>query len=181
MKLLKCIFFGSASLFLISCSPQLTPFTQKLQDEYKWDESDLKKIQFYVSEDIVLRRKVSEGQTRIQNGKIKTIDGEKIEEIIFRRGTPCVYLFSPKSERFAISFESSEPPRFLMFGPNPKFSNRYALLAKELNRNSGIISYQDANWYTSSESAYACLLVDLKRARSVERKSKIVEGQRVDR
>lgn len=50
-----------------------------------------------------------------------------------------------------------------MFGPNPKYSNRYVLLGKEWNRNSGSITYQDANWYTTTESAYACLLVDLKR------------------
>ncbi len=179
MKIVNASLIFLFGVLLISCSPQLTPFTQKLQDEYKWDETDLKRIQFYLSEDIILRRKVSEGQTRIQNGKIKTIDGEKIEEIIFRRGTPCVYLFSPKNERFAISFESSDPPRYLMFGPNPKFSNRYSLLAKDWNRNSGTISYQDANWYTSSESAYACLLVDLKRARSIERTSQVVPGQRV--
>ncbi|MBK6545494.1 MAG: hypothetical protein IPO78_03220 [Saprospiraceae bacterium] len=163
----------------ISCSPSLSPFTQKLYESNNWSVDELKQIQFYISDDIVLRRKVTEGQTMIQNGKIKTIDGEKIEELIFKRGTPCVYLFSPKEERFAISFEQSEPPKYLMFGPNPKYSNRYVLLGKEWNRNSGSITYQDANWYTTTESAYACLLVDLKRASSIQRNSKIVKGQRV--
>ncbi len=166
-------------LTTMSCSPTLSPFTQKVYDDYHWTADDLKQIQFYISDDIVLRRRVSEGETRIQNGKIKTIDGEKIEEIIFPRGTPCVYLFSPKEQRFAISFESAEPPRYLMFGPNPKFSNRYVLLGKEWDRNRGIISYEGAEWNTSSESAYACLLIDIKRATSIDRKQTVVKGQKV--
>ena len=90
-----------------------------------------------------------------------------------------MFLFSPKEERFAISFEQAEPPKYLMFGPNPKYGNRYVLLGKDWNRNSGTISYQNESWFTTSESAYACLLVDLKRATSIERTSEIVKGQRV--
>jgi hypothetical protein len=180
MKLYNLFLAFGAMLFAFSCSPTLTPFTQKLHNEYKWGESDLKRIQFYLSDDIVLRRRVTEGQTRIQNGKIKTINGEKIEELIFKAGTPCVYLFSPKETRFAISFEQSDPPKYLMFGPNPKYGNRYVLLGKEWNNNTGTISYDAESWYTTSESAYACLLVDLKRATSVEKTIQVVGGQRVE-
>lgn len=173
------LFFAAMLLIGMSCSPSLSPFTQKVYDEYHWNADDLKQIQFYISDDIVLRRKASEGETKIQNGKIKTINGEKIEELIFKRGTPCVYLFSPKEERFAISFEQADPPRYLMFGPNPKYSNRYVILAKEWDRNRGTITYEGSEWYTTTESAYACLLIDIKRATSIERKSTVVKGQKV--
>lgn len=166
-------------VFLASCSPSLTPFTQKLYDENKWEEGDLKQIQFYLSEDIILQRKYTDGETRIQEGKIRTVNGEKIEELIFLKGTPCVYLFSPKSNRFAIGFEQSDPPKFLMFGPNPKFGNRYVLLGKEWDRNMGTISYNDASWFTASNSAYAGLLVDLKKAQSLEKSTRVVKGVRV--
>lgn len=179
MNSMKILLLGMMSMFVISCSPRLTPFTQKLYDEYNWKPDDLKQIQFYLSEDIVLRRKANEGETRIQDGQIKIINGEKIEEVIFKRGTPCVFLFSPKEQRFAISFEQSDPPKYLIFGPNPKYGNRYVLLGKEWNRNTGTITYQNESWYTTTESAYACLLVDLKRATSIERTSEVVRGQRV--
>lgn len=164
---------------LMSCSPTLTPFTQKLYEDYKWSEADLKRIQFYLSEDIVLRRKFTDGESRIQDGKIKTIQGEKVEEIIFQRGTPCVFLFSPKSNRFAISFESADPPKYLMFGPNPKYSNRYMLLGKEWDRHSGTITYNGVNWYTTTASAVSCLLVDLQKANITEHQTQVVKGQRV--
>ena len=88
--------FGFLGLILTSCSPTLTPFTQKLYEENKWTNDELKQIQFYISDDIVLRRKAENGQTTIKEGKIKTINGEKVEEIIFREGTPCLFHFSPK-------------------------------------------------------------------------------------
>jgi hypothetical protein len=180
MKIEKCILAGATLILLASCSPQLTPFTQKLYDQYAWSEEELRKIQFYLSDDIVLRRKFAEGSSTIQKGKIKTIDGQKIEEIVFRRGTPGVFLFSPKDKRFAVSFESAEPPKYLMFGPNPKISNRYALLGKTWETHEGTITYDGETWYTTTESAFASLLVDLDRAQYLEQQKKVVRGQRVE-
>ena len=179
---MRNIFFLSSflGLLLTSCSPTLTPFTQKLYEENKWTNDELKQIQFYISDDIVLRRKAENGQTTIKEGKIKTINGEKVEEIIFREGTPSLFHFSPKEDRFAISFEKSENPKFLMFGPNPKLSNRYALLAKDWEKRSGIISYDGKEYHTSSDAAWACLMVDLKRAHNLEKSTKVVKGAKVN-
>ncbi|MGB3132580.1 MAG: hypothetical protein WBB26_12945 [Saprospiraceae bacterium] len=172
--------FGILDLFCTSCSPTLTPFTQKLYEDNKWSQEDLKQIQFYLSEDIVLRRRAEDGQTTIENGKIKSVNGEKVEEIIFREGTPCLFHFSPKEDRFAISFEKSDNPKYLMFGPNPKLNNRYALLAKDWERRSGVVTYDGKEYRTSTEAAWACLLVDLKRAHSIQKESKVVKGAKIN-
>ena len=147
---MRNIFFLSSflGLLLTSCSPTLTPFTQKLYEENKWTNDELKQIQFYISDD--------------------------------REGTPCLFHFSPKEDRFAISFEKSENPKFLMFGPNPKLSNRYALLAKDWEKRSGIISYDGKEYHTSSDAAWACLMVDLKRAHNLEKSTKVVKGAKVN-
>ena len=78
----KLIFLSFIFLGLIACSPTLTPFSQKLYDDQKWSLEELQKIQFYLSDDIVLYRKVASGETTIKNGKIKMVNGEKIEEIL---------------------------------------------------------------------------------------------------
>lgn len=85
----KLIFLSFIFLGLIACSPTLTPFSQKLYDDQKWSLEELQKIQFYLSDDIVLYRKVASGETTIKNGKIKMVNGEKIEEVIFKKGIPC--------------------------------------------------------------------------------------------
>lgn len=166
-------------LLLTSCGTNYQFFTQDLYDDYNWSENELQKIQFYVSEDIVLFRKLSGENTKITKGKIRVVDGSEVEEVIIEKGTPGVFVQSPKSNRFGISFES-DTTNFLMFGPNKKANGRYVLLAKDWNRRSGIISYGGQEWGTSSASAYAALMVDIKKAKKVKYKTSKAEGNRVD-
>lgn len=173
----------SATMFVLmmaSCSPSLSTFNQKLYEENQWSEEELKKIQFYLSDDIILTRVFEKGETQITNGKIKTINGQQIEELRFKKGTPGVFLFSPKENRFAISFENSVEPSYLIFGPNPKFGNRYALFGKEWNRNSGQVTYQDKVYNTSTSSAWTTLMVDLTRIKKSQVSRKTAEGRVVE-
>ena len=169
----------SIVLLGFSCSPHLSPFTQELYQSNHWTVDDLKQIQFYLSKDIVLYRKVSKGESTIHGGKIKIKKGQKIEEIIIEAGTPGVVLFSPKKDRLAVSFESNGENKFLIFGPNPKAGKRYVLLAKDWKKHKGKISYDDKVYFTDSESAYASLLVDLKKVRKVSRTKHKASGRKL--
>ncbi|MEO1517587.1 MAG: hypothetical protein AAFV95_21365 [Bacteroidota bacterium] len=174
------------ALFLIvlglsSCSPKLTPFTQRLQNEQQWGERDLRKIQFYLSDNIVLRRKATAGDSKIESGEIKIVNGERVEEIVIPKGTPGVFLFHPndKKNRFAVSFESGSDGRYLMFGPNPRSGNRYVLLASEWKRRGGEVTYDGRRYFTPSSSAYAALMVDLKRTKKVSVRSRKAKGRTI--
>ncbi|MEL6867457.1 MAG: hypothetical protein AAFP19_23735 [Bacteroidota bacterium] len=176
-------FLALVAAFLLlglgACSPKLTPFTQRLVDENNWSEDELRRIQFYLSDDIVLRRQASKGDAKIVSGEIKIVNGKRVEEIIIEKGTPGILLFSPKENRFAVSFESGGDDRFLMFGPSPKSGSRYVLLASNWKRNRGEIRYAGKKYYTSSESAYATLMVDLKRVRNVSVKTRKASGRTI--
>jgi hypothetical protein len=173
-----------AGLILIlglgACSPTLTPFTQRLYDEYDWTESELKRIQFYVSDPIMLRRQLTGGKSEIISGEIKVIDGREVEEIVIPRNTPGVLLFMPRENRFAISFEAEGDDRYLIFGPNPKAGNRYALLASEWRRRSGVVTYEGRKFEVGSSSAFASLMVDLKKIRKISVKSRTARGRKVN-
>lgn len=166
------------SIGLSSCSPTLSSFTDRLYQDNDWSEQDLKRIQFYLSDDIVLRRDAGSSKSKLENGKIEIVDGRRVEQVIFKKGTPGVFVFSPSKDKFAISFESSND-RYLMFGPSDKWSGRYVLLAKEWKKNRGMITYDDKVWSTSSESAYATLMVDLKKANNTKYKRTTVTGRKV--
>ena len=169
-----------SGIFSYSCSPRLTPLDQRLIDKNNWGPAELQRIQFYLSQDIVLRRQAESAQTSIKNGKIKYVNGEKIEEVIFERGTPGVVLFSPKENRLAVSFEQEGKDAFLMFGPNPKFDNRYVLLGKEWDRHSGIVTYNGKEYTTTSGSAFSGLLINLKQSRVVEKNTRVPAGRKLD-
>ena len=164
---------------LAACSPNLTPFTQDIYEQNRWSEDELRSIQFYLSSDIVLHRQHKDGESTISGGKIRMIDGREVEEIVFRKGTPGVLMFTPKTDRFAISFEDSGEERYLMFGPNPKAGDRYVLLAKDWDRRTGDISYDGKTYKTSSESAFAHLMIDMKRIQKLDRESRTVKGRTI--
>lgn len=181
MKSLYNIFAAAVIvLSLGACSPQLTTFTQRLYDEYDWTESELKRIQFYVSDDILLRRQLTGGTSEIISGEIKVVDGREVEEIVIRRKTPGVLLFLPKENRFAISFEAEGDDRYLIFGPNPKAGNRYALLASEWRRRGGKVTYEGRKFDVEASSAFAALMVDLKKIRKTSINSRTARGRRVN-
>lgn len=165
-------------LFLSSCAPTYRPFTENLHQSFRWSESDLKKVQFYLSEDIILHRELAYGETAIEGGKIITEKGRRIEEIVFEEGTPGVLVFMPKENRMAVSFEDGGD-RFLMFGPNPKANDRYVLLASNWTKRSGQVSYNGKQYRTSTNSAFAGLLVDMDRVDRTEVKRRRAKGRTI--
>lgn len=165
-------------LFFSACSPSLSPFTENLRERYNWSEADLKKIQFYVSQDIVLRRDLSSSEARIEDGgKIKTVGGRKVEEVIIRAGTPGVAVFTPKEDRIAISFEKSG--KYLMFGANPKQNNTYVLLAKNWENHQGKVEYGEQTYHTSPHDGMAALMVKIKRRQETSYNSRAAKGRTV--
>lgn len=179
MKKSAFIFSLLAALAALSSCARYTPFTQRLYEEYRWTEPELKRIQFYLSNDIVLRRELGNSNVSISSGTIRIKDGRRVEEIVIRQGTPGVFMFSPKEDRFAIGFEDGKNNRYLMFGPNPRQGNRYALLGAEWDRQGGAVTYDGQQYQVDSSGAFSHLLVNLKRARDMEVKSRVAGGRRI--
>jgi hypothetical protein len=166
------------TILFSSCGPKLSPLTQRLVDDQNWTEDELKRIQFYLSEDLILSRELRDGKSEIRNGQVKLIDGREVEQIVFKRNTPGVFVFSPKTQRIAVSFERNDED-FLVFGPNPKAGNRYVIMAADWNRRSGSVTYAGKKWRVNSSDAYASLLIPLKRLRNSDVNGKVVGGRKL--
>ena len=179
MQYFKILIAALVTMVCISsCSPTLYPFTDDVYDEFGQSEDKLSKIQFYLSNDIVLYRDFGNQKASVRDGKIRIVDGRKVEEIVFKKGTPGVFVFTPKKDRIAVSFEEGDG-KYLMFGPNNKVGGRFVLLAKEWNKRRGKVTYANKTWYTTDASAYANLLVDLDKARRTTVSKKTVRGRRI--
>lgn len=176
----RLIYFSTLFFLISSCAPSLSSYTQRLHDKYEWKENDLKKVQFYLSHDIVLRRRSESGKAEILGGEIKVIDGSKYEIMRFRAGTPGVLLFMPKENRMAVSFENEGDDKFLMFGPNPNFDNRYVLLASDWKQNYGEVTYMGKKWETNAASAYAGLQVNLRNVEHYSSDSRVAKGRTIE-
>jgi hypothetical protein len=150
-----------------------------MYQEFGWSQNDIQRIQFYVSEDIILYRKLRNEDSRITKGKIRVIDGSEVEEFIIEKGTPGVVIGTPDKDKFAVSFESGVDSKYLVFGPGKKTNGRFVLLAKDWDKNYGKISYGSQVYETTSASAYAALMVDIKKAKDVNYKTRKADGNRV--
>jgi hypothetical protein len=169
-----------ALISMSSCSNNLKYFTQDLYHENRWSDSELERIQFYVSEDVILQRKLSGENSKITDGKIRIVDGSKIEEVIIKAGTPGILIDTPERDKFVVSFDSDDESKYLVFGASPKANGRYVLLAKEWKRRYGEVTYGNRIYETSTASAYAALQVDLKEARRVSVRSNKARGNRIE-
>ena len=165
-------------LFLISSCKNLVPYTDAMKKKYGWTEEQIKRIQFYVSHDIALHREVVKGSTDIVRGKIKTIRGSKMEEIIIPAGTKGVVTEIPNDKKLLVSFELSDD-RYLSFGVNPNASEKYVLLASDWKNEMGKVHYAGNEYYTEPDSKYASLLVDLRKIENMEVKQRVAKGRKV--
>lgn len=166
---------------LSSCGPKLSPFTQRIYEDQRWTTTDLERIQFYLSQDLVLTSEIKDGRTEINRGQVKIIDGREVEQIVFKRNTPGVYVFSPKENRLAISFEGDDD-NFLIFGPNPKSNNNYTILAGEWNNRAGygVVNYGGREWRINTSAAYANIMIPLKRLRNKAVKGRVAGGRKIN-
>lgn len=170
----------SALVVTQSCSPKLSPFTRKLYENAAFSDENLKQIQFYLSDDLVLTRDIeADGNAEVLGGKIRMENGRKIETIRFNRGTPGVFLFRPDADHFAIAFEEGDDSRYLVFGPNPKMDGRYVLLASEWKNRTGKVTYAAQKFRTDGDAAFTTLLVNLKRVRKFEVENHTAKGRKI--
>lgn len=165
-------------LMMTSCA-SLQPLTDQMIAENKWTDADLQRIQFYLSAPITIQRKLTAESSEIVSGKIRVVNGERIEEVVIPKGTPGVFTFNPVDNRLGISFEDGDD-RYLMFGPNPNRGDKYYLLASDWNNGVGKVQYEGKTWYTTKDSGWAHLLVDLKKIVKQERQQRTAKGRTIE-
>ena len=173
----KIILFLAFAALLSSCK-NLVPYTDAMKKKYNWSDEEIKRIQFYVLHDIVLHRELTKGSTDIVRGKIKTVHGSKVEEIIIPSGTKGVVTEIPNDKKLLVSFEMGDD-RYLSFGVNPNASDKYMLLASDWKNEMGRVHYAGNEYYTDPDSKYASLYVDLHKIENMEVKQRVAKGRKV--
>lgn len=176
MKNLLYLCFG---LLVLSSCKTLVPFTENIKEQNNWTNAQIDQIQFYTSESITLYRQLNNNSTDIVSGKIKTVDGRQVEEIIIKKGTPGVVTAHPDSERLAISFEISDD-YFLVFGVDGKRGDRYYLRLKEYKKGAyALVTYVDKVFEVHPNSLNAFLQVNMKKINKEQRKIRVAKGRKI--
>ncbi len=105
-KLISLIFLiACANVYLTSCK---SDFTYSLKSDMLEHKVDLKKIQFYNSEEIELKRTLKQDDKTVSDmGEYKTVKGKRIEFIIIPSGTPGAFVKEVKDTIY-VSFDAED-------------------------------------------------------------------------
>lgn len=168
------------TIALASCGTKV-PFTNQLKDEFGLDaETRMKRVQFYISQTIILQRvKQSGTQGTAENGVLVTNRNKEEDRVTIQAQTPAVFEGYGKNGEMIIRFEVGQG-RFLTFNVRQESSSsKYYLVANwDMNRG-GELTYGNEKYTVQSAAGNAHLMVMLKKLQRTKRKDRVVKGMRV--
>jgi len=172
-----------AAFSLSSCSQKIY-FTKETKEKLEAKGVDIKKIQFYNSEAIVLLREVKDEEIKVASGKVHFENGRNVEEIIIKRNTPGVFTEANVNDAMMVRFENGDN-KILPFVSSKDYSGKKSIFQLGyLDRvNSGgtrmaIVNYDDKK-YSIVYGSNAALLINKSVLTKEEHKTRIAEGVKV--
>jgi hypothetical protein len=185
------------------------PFTHETRVAHSLGTSELKNLQFYVSDTITLRRELTSDSRSVSGShKLLLVSGKTIEEVVIPAKTPGVVV-SVEDGALAVSFEPGSSLRFEAAGeapvthdPNPfpgfasppdgpdPFPGHDRDAARvRLERfggvyflslaNGGRVTYQGASFEVHTSGKQAHLVIDSESLEKVVKSKKVLPGMRL--
>src|SRR5579863_1873872 len=174
--------FSCGSSRKTSDKNRYVPFTRELKQRLERDNIDLRQVQFYVDQKVVMSRYVDNEKVQVTSGVVKFDNGKYVNEVVVPSFTPgvCEQVIN---DRLLISFEKGNND--LAFGlGNGYSSDYYVLYGNDWKNGSAVISFDNnkfrAHCATSQDLAMARLVVKKSEIDRMERKTRVVQGRTVD-
>jgi ABC-type uncharacterized transport system auxiliary subunit len=161
---------------MYACAERV-PYTNKLKEDYKLSDKELRELQFELVNDIVLTKSTKENTTVLANGEIVISESNSEDKVIFKSGIKGVFV-KTIDDRIAISFEKDDE-HFLLFGAKDNRSF-FTLHANEwVAQGKGKISYFGETYYCSAESSKAYVIVKLRKSNRNSVNQRLVQGRKI--
>lgn len=165
-------------VLLSSCSQKRVPFTQQLREKHQLKPEEIKAIQFYISNDLVLRRGDQESKKVTNDGELTLLNDAVMEEVVIKAGTPCLIRDVIDGNQVTVSFEDNGN-KFLVFGSLNNRDGYYTLRALDWNKGRGKLSYGEKMYVTSPGSKDVFLVLKLKSLEKFRVDKTIVPGKKL--
>jgi hypothetical protein len=150
------LLFAFATLF--GCSPHVA-LTTALIREYGLSSSDIPKLQLYVSDGILMEKRITKIDKNIDSSSygLKKVEDYYVKQIYFKSGTPCIAT-SASADKVAVAFE--QPGSSLDFIANRHPDNTtFVFQPSRKSAHDSIESRQAAagfrNWKLIGEEKYS--------------------------
>ena len=166
-------------ILLAACSSSKTYFTAGIRSRVEANQQPLEKIQFYSDRDIILRRELETGETKVTAGKVKIENGHYINIITLPKNTTGVCTVV-KNNVVGISFEAGDN-HYLTFGKtkNAQANDPYRILANEWVNDYGVINYDGKKYHIQPEGTEAAILIKTKMLKKHRVEEREMKGRKV--
>jgi hypothetical protein len=175
----------------ISCQTtrgELVPFTEAQRLRYELGESELRSLQYYLSDRIVLERVASKGTGKVHRGRLIVRSGTTIQQVIVETGTRGAV--EPTSQigpsegggyAFEVSFDRGVPLRFTATRDGTYSltgRNRGGFLSRWSRSPRAQVEFDGAKWNVVA-GASSHLLIERDALGKLQRTRRVLPGVRV--
>ncbi len=184
-----------AGVVLFSGCASRVPLTKALVKEYNLSYTDIKRLQLYISDDILLEKEAESVNKDIdQSHSLKKVEDRYIKRIYFKSQTPCVAV-EAAPDKVKVAFEPADNLTFVYERERPGTDEGYVFkpdrkAAREdlSSRAEGSLfdnwkivgqqTYADSTYNVVIRNDYPILLVDQASLRTFLIESRTVPGMR---
>ncbi|MBS1935516.1 MAG: hypothetical protein JST96_16060 [Bacteroidetes bacterium] len=163
---------STLAITLFSCSSsrktsdknRFVPFTRELKQRLERDNIDLRQVQFYIDQKVVMSRYVDNEKVQVTSGVVKFDNGQYVNEVVVPSFTPgvCEQVIN---DRLLISFEKGNND--LAFGLGTGYSSdNYVLYGNDWKNGTAVVSFDNNKF-----RARCATCQDLSMVRLLVRKS----------
>ena len=161
---------------------EFVPFTKDLQARLERNNIDVRQVQFYVDQKLILSRYLDNDKTQVSSGKVRLENGKYINEVIINPFTPGV-CEDVSNGNLMISFEKGSSD--LGFGLGSGYTaNQYVLYGYDWRNGTAVVNFDNnkfrARCGTCTDVAMARLMIKRDVVGRIEKKTKVLEGRKVE-
>ncbi|MBS1666586.1 MAG: hypothetical protein JST58_04345 [Bacteroidetes bacterium] len=173
---------------LASCSSSrkasrdFVPFTKELKERLERDNIDIKQVQFYVDQKLILSRYLTDEKAQVTLGKVRLENGKYINEVIINPYTPGV-CEEIENGNLMISFEKGSSN--LGFGLGSNYTaHQYVLYGYDWRNGTAVVNFDNnkfrARCGTCTDVAMARLMIKKNVIDKSDKKTRVLEGRKVE-
>ena len=163
-------------------SNQYVPFTRELKERLEKENIDIKQVQFYVDQKLIMSRYLDNGKAEVKSGVVKLENGRYINEVVIEPFTPGV-CEDIANGNLMVNFEKGSSD--LGFGLGSNYSaDQFVLYGYDWKNGTAIVNFDNQKFRvrcgTCADVANARLMIKKSVVDKFEKKTRVLEGRKVE-
>lgn len=164
-------------LGLVGCGTNKIPFTHPLKTRYQFTPDELHRLQYYVSEEAVLRKLDDAKPFReVKQGTLFTKSERRVDDVILRKDTPGILVDFEENKPYELSISFEQGTSF-PFGAQR--GSKYSLKGRDALGRRRPFVYKGTSYFLTNEGKDVHLLIRKEDLAKLIQQKKVLPGRKV--